>query len=496
MTIESFEVSKDEFFGDLLNYYQKKEKLKVGVYTGGWFEFWRMYPKTLEDSVKKDIEIIMANIKKHLGNEAEIIWPGLISTLDDADNAGRLFKEKNVDLVIFIALTYVSDVMSLQCLRYVENIPLIIFVRQSHKDTDFNSSYEQILRNSGQIAAFQLTGTFKKIGIFNNFVAVVGADYDDQPYIQMKKYFNAVKVYHYLRELNVGIVGHVFRGMFDHEFDRTSITGIIGPQVIDIQISHLLDIWEKVTDREVDNLLKEISWIRQYNFINVDEDQLFKECKFTVAYKKLIKKFKLDAICYLGQHYVQLKTGCTGYLANAVLAKEKSYMANSEGDVNGLIMMCIMHKLTDQTPLFSEWGEFGEKENAMVMLMHGYGDPDLAKSPEIVKITATPEYWGHVGAGFSMEYTAKPGEITIGHFIDDKKDGWRMLITKGEALDVEKSIPCADPTLLFKPEIPVKEFMRLILKAGFDHHAIICYGDITEELGYLADLMGIQKNYI
>jgi L-arabinose isomerase len=171
-------------------------------------------------------------------------------------------------------------------------------------------------------------------------------------------------------------------------------------------------------------------------------------------------------------------------------------MANTEGDVNGLIMMCIMNKLTGHTPLFGEWGEYGEKENAMQMMMHGYGDPDLAKGPEHVKITASPEDWGRQGTGLAMEYTAKPGTVTIGHLIDDKSDGWRMLIGKGEAVDTPNSIPCEDVTLLYKPEIPIKEFARKILKTGFDHHAVMCYGDVTEELSYLADLMGVKKNYV
>ncbi len=495
MGIESFEVSKDETFGDLLNDYEKKEKVTVGVYTAGYFEYWRMYPGTLEGYVRRDLEVVMTNLRVHLGSSAEIVWSGLVSTLDEADRAGRMFKAKCVDLVIFIAFTYTVDVISLQCLRYVEKVPLVLFLRQSHRDIDFGSNYEQTLRNSAMIAASQLTGTFRKMGIFETFEVIVGADFEEAPYLELKSYVDAVRAYHMLRELNVGIIGHVFRGMFDHEFDRTSITGTLGPQVIDIQISHLLDLWEKVTEVDVDECARELSWVREFAFRGVTEEEFLRECRFTVAYKRLLKRFRLDAVCFLGQHYVEVKTGCTGYLASVVLAKEKKYMANTEGDINGLIMMCIMNALTGQTPLFGEWGEYGEKENAMQMMMHGYGDPDLAKGPEYVTITASPEDWGHQGSGLSVEFTARPGPVTIGHLIDDKK-GWRMLIGKGEAIDTERSIPCEDVTLLFRPEMPIKEFVRTILKTGFDHHAIICYGDVTREMGYLADLMGVTKNYV
>jgi L-arabinose isomerase len=496
MAFESFEVSETEEYGDLLNKYQKKEKLKIGLYTSAYFEYYRMYPKTLEKLVNSDVDVVISNLRKTFKDEAEIIWPGTVTTMDEADAAGSLFKRENVDLIVFVMFTYTVDVISIQCLKYVQNTPLLVFLRQSHDDIEFDSDYEQTLRNSSMISASQLTGTFRKMGIFKKFEVVVGSDKDKAAYAQMKKYFDSLKTYLYLKELNIGIVGHVFRGMYDHEFDRTRIAGILGPQVIDIQVAHFLSIWEKVTDAEVGEFIKEAQWIREYEFKNILEEDFYKECKFTVAYRKLIKKFRIDAACYLGQHFVEVKTGCTGYLSNLFFAKDKKIMTNTEGDINGLIMMCIMNKLTGQTPLFGEWGEYGLKENAMQIMMHGYADLDQAKSSEYVKITPTPENWGFTGSGFSIEFTAKPGIVTIGHFIDDNEDGWRMLISKGEALDVKKSIPCEDVTLLYKPEIPVKEFVKKILIKGFDHHAIICYGDVTEELSYIADFMGIKKDFV
>ena len=494
MAVQSFEVSQQDEYGDLLNRPRRSGPLTVGVYTSAYFEYYRMYPRSLEGYVNADVKVVLDNLRSTFGEDARIVWPGTVTTMDDADATGRLFKKENVDLVVFIMFTYTVDVISMQCLRYVENTPLLIFLRQSHGDIDVKGNYEQTLRNSAMISAAQLTGTFKKMGMFPRYEVVVGTDTDPEAYRQIRRYFNAVRARLSLRETSLGIIGHVFRGMYDHEFDRTRIAGALGPQVIDIQVSHLLDIWEKVTDKEVRGFIADIPWIRQYEFQNVTDDDFLKECRFAIAYRRLIERFRLDGCCYLGQHFVEVKTGCTGYLSNMFFAKEKRYMTNTEGDVNGLIMMCIMNSLTGQTPLFGEWGEFGIRENAMQIMMHGYADPDYAREPRFVKITPTPENWGFTGKGFSMEFTAKPGVVTVGHFIDDRDLGWRMLIAKGEALDVEESIPCEDVTLLLKTDTPITEFARNILLTGFDHHAIICYGDVTRELGDVADMMGIKKS--
>ena len=496
MAHESFEVSKSSQYGDLLNEYEKKKNLRVGVLTSAYFEYFRMYPQTLEAFVRHDLEIVRNRLTKTFMDGVQFVWSDLVVTMDEADKAGRLFREQHVDLVIFIMFTYSVDVISLQCLRYVEHLPILIFLRQSHKDIDFDSDYEQTLRNSAMISASQLTGTFKKMGAYRNVNVFIGVDDEPQAYQEMYGYCKAYKTYLDLREMNIGIIGHVFRGMFDHEYDRTRVYGMLGPQVIDIQISHLLDVWEEVSDCEVTKFIKKNAWIREFSFIDISDEDYWKECRFAIAYERIIQKFHLDAACYLGQHFVEQKTGCTGNLSNVFFGKHKQTMTNTEGDINGLVMMCIMNKLTGQTPLFGEWGEFGIKENAMQIMMHGYADLDLAKDASYVKITGTPENWGFTGAGFSIEFTAKPGTITIGHFIDDADTGWRMLICRAEALEVQKSIPCKDVTLLLKPEIPILDFVRKILERGFDHHAIICYGDITKELGYLADLMHIQKDVL
>lgn len=496
MAVESFEVSTTDEFGDLLNRRENDRRLVVGVYTSAYFEYYRMYPDTLQGYVESDARKVLGHIGDALGPGADIVWPGMVTTMDEADEAGRTFKKSSIDMLVFIMFTYTVDAISLQCLKHVAGIPFVILLRQSHQDIDFRSDYEQTLRNSAMISASQLTGAFRKMGRYSNYEVLVGTDDDKEMYRSLGRYAKALDTFLGLRDSTFGLIGHVFRGMYDHEFDRTSIAGSLGPQVIDIQVSHFLELWEAVTEEDIGRFVEEISWIRSYRIEGIGEEDFRKECRFAVAYRRLVERFRLDAVCYLGQHFVERKTGCTGYLANIVFGREKKVMTNTEGDVNGLIMMYIMNKLTGQTPLFGEWGEFGIAENAMQIMMHGYADLDLAKDPSYVRITGTPENWGFTGSGFSVEFTAKPGMVTIGHFIDDKEQGWRMLISRAESMDVAASIPCMDVTMVMKTERPIKEYMADILKRGFDHHAIVCYGDVTWELSLIADFMGIAKDIL
>lgn len=46
--IKSFEEAQNGPFGDLLSKKSQAKEPKIGLFTGGYFEYWRMYPQTLE----------------------------------------------------------------------------------------------------------------------------------------------------------------------------------------------------------------------------------------------------------------------------------------------------------------------------------------------------------------------------------------------------------------------------------------------------------------
>lgn len=484
--IKSFEEAQNGPFGDLLSKKSQAKEPKIGLFTGGYFEYWRMYPQTLEKKIEDDMTKIYNCLKKYFGC---VVWPGVVDTLDKADEAGRLFSHENVDMVIYVAGTYCPDYMSIQALSYVRDAKLILFNTQADKNVDRNGDYEETLRSSGLISITQLSGALKKMGWFKQIKVVVGTHEEDQVYQEIEKYANAYKTYTYLKNLNIGLVGHVFRGMYDFEYDKTRLKGILGPNVINIQLSHLLNEYENSIDDEVESIIDAVG--KRFDIVGLDHDDLTRSTRLYYALKSLFDKYNLDAVCLLGQHYIEQKTGATSYLANMMFHEEKDRMIVTEGDVHGLIVMCMMNILSKQTPLFAEWGEYDEKDNAILFMHHGFADPDNAKCIEDIKINRSPEQWGLQGNGFNMQFTAKPGIVTIAHLIADA-DGYKMIIMKGDALDIP-SIPCEEVTAFVKIEKPVKDFIKELLYEGFSHHAIIGYGDMTEELGYIADFMGIRK---
>ena len=101
-TTQSFEVADGDTFGDLLSRSRVRsgEGVKVGLLTGGFFEYWRMYPGTLKEMVEKDNKIVL----DRLSTNHHVVYPGLVDTMDAADEAGRRVPSPATTL-IFAATT-------------------------------------------------------------------------------------------------------------------------------------------------------------------------------------------------------------------------------------------------------------------------------------------------------------------------------------------------------------------------------------------------------
>lgn len=196
----------------------------------------------------------------------------------------------------------------------------------------------------------------------------------------------------------------------------------------------------------------------------------------------------MDALAILAQYNIELLCNDDGCYASSMLM-EKDVMVCCEGDTSTVLMMVIMKMLTGVTPYYGEYTCYDLKENAFLFNHHGDGDPRLARSDKDIYVTYGPENWGC--ESLAMEFMVKPGPYTLGGLIDDA-EGQKFLIAKGESLD-RPPFRIQSPQVFFRPNMPIREFFKVVLESGFRHHAAIVPGDCSEELSLLADMLGIRK---
>ena len=481
----SFDAENAGQFGDVLTCKPKSQRPVVGVLGLGYFEYWRMYP-ALEAQVAKDLKGAVARLKKTLP-DAEVLYPGMVDTLDRAQEAGEAFRLANVEFLVVIAGTYLPDFITLHAINVCTFRPqVILFNTQTGSDVNPQDTYIDTMRNSALIATTQLSGSFRKMGL--EYSVVVGEISDTAPYREIAQQVASLSIMRRLRGSTFGLVGHVFRGMYDLEFDRAKVKGFLGPEIMTIQAEHLIELWRQVPEADVQRRAQTL--LKRFRNRNVTLEDVKKSVRLGLAMRALYRKYNLDGLCFLGQHYLEKMTGAPARMGASLLMEEDNLPVACEGDVGGLVMMELMRSFTGNMPLQAEWGQFDLKNNALFMLGHGIGIPALAASEKAITLTGSPEEWGFSGGGLNYELIMKPGTVTFGHVLSFGAS-YRMLICKGEAIDYP-TLPCNELHAMIKLAKPVKEFLKELISNGVAHHAIIVHGDCLNHLKQIAQQMRIE----
>jgi L-arabinose isomerase len=484
--IQSFEVSGGSASGDLLSERFGDRPLKVGLLACGYFEYWRMYAG-LRDQVAGDMQAIA----DRLGATHDVVYAGLTETLDGADRAGRHFRSEHVDLLIVAEGTYCPDFFVHQALLHLpDDIPLVVFASQAHDRIDFSAGYDQSLRNSGPMGIVQLTGGFRKMGKYPRYEVVVGSVHDDDVYREIDAIIQVHTTRRNLRHKTIGTIGHVFRGMYDFNFDKTDITGKLGPHVMDIKMDHLAGILDEIPedDPRVQALADKV---RQDYVVNgLDDGAIARSARLGLALSELVDRFRLDGLVLLGQHLIEARANAAVYLGLSELLLADRAISVTEGDVIGCVTSMILKDFAGTTPFFGEWEEVDVSMNAVMLLGHGFIDPRATRKDRPVVVGPACENWGFEGDSLGFEATYPPGPVTLAHGIHDV-DGWRMFVSSGEILDTEP-LHINESSLIVRVEKPVKQYFKELVELGYAHHVIAVSGDVTAQLETFARQAGIR----
>lgn len=494
MAIQSFEVSQNDEFGDILskNRKRKEKKLRVGLLCAAWFEWYEMFPNTdFRRIMQQDAECVRNHLQRIAGDRFEIIYPGTVDTLDNAHDIGYTFESEHIDVIILVENTYVTDYIPLEVLDHIPHVPVIVFSTQASRELPANMDNIETVRYEGLVGISQLIGAFRKMG--REYRVVVGASDNPDTYEKLTIYLLVLYVYKKIRNVDLGLLGHTFRGMYDIEIDKTKLKSTLGPNILYVDVKHFLQLWEKISDAEIIRYQKELDAAWPIPIFGVEEEDIQKSLRVGLALRQLAERFHLDGISVLGQHHLEIATKASADFGHFTL-EESGVMHTCEGDLANLTMKITLKLLGHSTPVFLEWTAFDEPANSLLLTHHGVVDPRLCADINKCRWTPSPEKWDFTGNGLSIEYCAKAGDVTLASYIDDA-DGWKLLISEGQCIEIPPK-PSFAPQFYFQPNGNVIDYIESILSEGVAHHICLAYGKYRKHLEILADYLNIRKVYI
>lgn len=486
--IQSFEIVGGGKSGDLISKRLELGDLKVGLLATGYFEFFRMY-EGLGEKVKENMDHIADMLAPH----CDLVYPGFIQTLDESNDAGITFKKECVDAIIIAEGTYTTDYLVHQALLHVpESVPVLLFASQERNTLNYDEGYAGATRDSGPMGIVQVACGLNKMKRFMPYEVVVGCIDDPEVQEDILRWVRVRKTIRDLHFWNIGLIGHILRGMYDFQYDKTDINGKLGPHIMDIDIKHLRKIFDTIDPKDERVLAMVEEAKAEYEIIDgLTDADLQQAARLGVAMSELIETYKLDGLALLGQHFIEPEFKTTSYLGLANILKKDQAICVTEGDILGLIICKVMKDMSGGiTPFFGEWEEIDKELNAVCLLGHGFVDPRSTRKDRKIRLGIACEEWGWEGKAPGLEATFGPGPVTLCHIISHSGD-WKMFISEGIIPDT-KPLEVGESTCIVQVDKPVREYYKHVIQNGFAHHAIACPAHIGKDLKLFAEQLDIK----
>jgi len=417
-----------------------------------------------------------------LSERFEVISPGLIGTKEEGDAGGRFLAGQDLDLAVVWESGYVSANLPMAALSHLEDLPVVIFISQRDLEIPDGMDYVRYMENTALTGLVELGGGLSKIG--RSYVTVVGGNEEPDAYDQLVGYARAAMVLQQLRQLNIGMVGHVFPGMMDITVDEEQVNAL-GPKLTHIPLE---EIEGRVKAAPSDRTTKVVAMVRKdFDTTQVKDDDLYRACRLYVALEGMAKEYELSGLSLLCQHYIDVAGDAPSCLPLSLLARDYGIMNGCEGDLGNAIGAFILRQLTGKSAMFVDWTMFDDRREALFFQHCGIADPSIAVCP---RLSPHSENFGFSGEGVACEVAGKPGPVTMLALMYGE-DGWKLFASEGEAIAFEP-YPCRLNQMMVKVDRPCREYLEVICNLGLPHHLNIGYGHVAKELRYLASLLGVE----
>lgn len=379
------------------------------------------------------------------------------------------------DLIIYQCSTFIGgDFVTELTNRF--NCPIIVWaVREPSID-------------GGRLKLNSLTGAFSA----GNSLRMQGRQHEfvfgnpDEAVVieKFKTIGSAVEMVRKLNNLVIGVVGSQPAGFGFGAIDEAQLASTFGIKVAQVEAANLMSNATAYNSEEIATALEELK-SRTKGWDTMPKENLEKYARLRTAYQGFIQESGAGAIA--SRCWPDFFTGF-GAPVCAVLSmlNDNGIPSSCETDMGGAISMFIGSGLSSMATYFGDPVAIDEKCDSIVYWHCGAGASCLASKKEGSKLGVHPNR----KIGPTMEFGLKSGPVTVLRLGKDR-DGFRMFLMKGEALD--------EPQKFFGTSVTVRpeggqasKRVAEFVKDGWEPHFVIAYGDVVEEIKTMCSLLGIN----
>ena len=346
--------------------------------------------------------------------------------------------------------------------------------------------------NGGRLNLNSLTGAFSagnSLYMQNCNYRFIFGNPDEPSVVQsFKKLFSALEIAEKLSNLIIGVVGTPPPGFDFGNIDESLLASKLGAKITKIDVVNIIKTAKSYSQEDIASSLAELKE-RTEGWESFPAENVEKHARLRTAYREFVNNNGISAIA--SRCWPDFFTEYGVPVCSVLSFLNDSGIATScETDICGAISMFIASELTGSAVYFGDPVAIDESCDGIVFWHCGAGATSLARKKEGAKLGVHPNR----KIGPTMEFGLKSGNVTILRLGKDR-EGFRMMAMKGVALDEPQKF--YGTSVVVRPESggSPEKVARLVC-AGWEPHYVVAYGEITEELQLLCELLKIPfKEY-
>ena len=303
---------------------------------------------------------------------------------------------------------------------------------------------------------------------------------------KVKNYCIAASAAAKLRHAKAGMAGYRDMNLYGTQADGPSLKRVVGTEIETFEMLEIQQRYEKITEEEKQAVID--SAMSRWEFLKpANPESMKKAAGYYLAVKAICDERGYDAISLKDVDGMKKLLGFPPAPIFMLLSDEAGLCTIPENDSLGSVTQMMVKYLTGQCAFYLEFYEF-------------FTDRVLAGVPDYVPaevadggVKVMPAAFGELSEGILNVSRVKTGEVTMCRLTAVNGE-YYMHLVKGEGITPRKweEAGWTQPA----PQLPGLEILLPDVEDFADkvmcQHYIISYGDNTELITNLCDILGIE----
>jgi len=484
-------VSMDEAYEDVQKRLREEKtkteiKPKIGLLSTGHFYYWPQFPNLKEMGMK-----MYQRLLSLLHERAEVVTPDLVDTYEKGENAAKLFKAEDVDMVLIFPLGYTTSMQIVPVAREL-NVPIRILNAHEDSSYDYTKADTAVyLHHEGVCCIPEYAGALVNLG--RKFRVRTG--FFDQPRLweEIDADIRGAAAAKFFKNMNIGLIGEVYTHMSDMPIDEHRLLRATGKMLKRPEVEEIEEAFQRVTEEQLEDMYRQFRTLYEVDK-TVTNDYMRFSAQLAVAYDEIIRKHDIFAFGYYwwGEKELVTQLRAQSNLAVSRLAA-LGRPGVTEGDVKSAMAVKIMD-LFGAGGMFVEFFSMNFDEDFILMGHDGPSNINMAHGrPRLQHLEV---HHGKSGHGLGIDFDMKEGPVTLLNLTQyNAGDSFKLVYSIGEIIP-GTILSIGNPNCRVKVSTPIHEFIDTWCQHGPSHHIAIGYGDRSKELEIFAEAMNFQIEHV